>query len=407
MTNTISYHSLPNGLRIVHRKCKSMVEYCGLAVNIGSRDEAPHHHGLAHFVEHTIFKGTDHRRSWHIINRMEAVGGELNAYTTKEETLLYSIFPKGNLSRAVDLISDLVSHSRFPQIEIEHERAVVIDEINSYLDTPSEAIFDDFEDLLFSGSSLGHNILGTTTTINSFTPEVCHDYLATHYTPGNMVFFYMGPASPDKVFKTIERYFGHLSHPTKPLSRKEPTLLPAFDHQNKIDTHQCHTIIGARIPGMYDRRRHAIALFTNILGGPGMNSLLNIALRERRGYVYNVDASSTLFTDCGYMAIYFGCDPDDLNACRRVTNNLLEDLASSPMKPRALDAAKKQYLGQIVVGSENREQVAISTGRAMLYHGKVSNAEDIISRIKDLSTDDMMEIAQMIAPACHSILSLR
>lgn len=395
--NIFSYHTLANGLRIVHRHSKSSVEYCGVAVNVGSRDEIPEHFGLAHFVEHTIFKGTTHRRSWHIINRMEAVGGELNAYTTKEETMLYSIFPSGNLNRAIDLIADLVTSSQFPSSELDKEREVVADEINSYLDSPSEAIYDDFEDLIFNGSSLGHNILGTTSTIATFTPEVCKNYLARYYTGLNMVFFYMGSEGPTKVFRLAEKHFGKLSNQLAPINRTTPIKVAPFDIKRNLGNHQCHTIIGASIEGMYSPQRYATALFTNILGGPGMNSLLNISLRERRGLVYTVEASSAMFTDCGAMAIYFGCDHDDLNRCRRLVMNQLESLASKTLTSKQLEAAKKQYLGQLIVASENREQAAITTGRSMLYHNRVASSQEILNNINSITPEQIRQVAESIA----------
>ena len=395
--NIYIYHTLANGLRIVHRQSKSGVEYCGVAVNVGSRDEAPEHFGLAHFVEHTIFKGTTHRRSWHIINRMEAVGGELNAYTTKEETMLYSIFPSGNLNRAIDLIADLVTSSQFPSAELDKEREVVADEINSYLDSPSEAIYDDFEDLIFNNSSLGHNILGNTNTIATFTSDVCQEYLARYYTAPNMVFFYMGNERPSKVFKMAEKHFSTLSSDFAPINRVAPTAVAPFDIKRNLGNHQCHTIIGAPIEGMYSPQRYATALFTNILGGPGMNSLLNISLRERRGLVYTVEASSAMFTDCGAMVIYFGCDHDDLNRCRRLVMNQLDTLASTSLTTKQIEAAKKQYLGQLIVASENREQAAISTGRAMLYHNHVASSQEVLDKINAITADQVRQVAESIA----------
>lgn len=395
--NIYSYHTLANGLRIVHRQARSGVEYCGVAVNVGSRDEAIEHYGLAHFVEHTIFKGTSHRRAWHIINRMEAVGGELNAYTTKEETMLYSIFPSGNLNRAIDLIADLVTSSQFPANELDKEREVVADEINSYLDSPSEAVFDDFEDLMFGGSSLGHNILGTTDTIATFTPEVCRNYLARYYTAPNMVFFYMGSERPSKVFKIAEKHFGSLSNQLAPINRVIPSKVVTFDIKRDLGNHQCHTIIGSRIEGMYSEQRYPTALFTNIVGGPGMNSLLNISLRERRGLVYTVEASSAMFTDSGAFAIYFGCDHEDLNRCRRLVINQLDTLASKAMSSKQLEAAKKQYLGQLIVASENREQAAITTGRSMLYHNHVASSDEVLDRINAITPEQVRQVAESIA----------
>lgn len=404
--NIYTYHTLANGLRIVHRHSKSSVEYCGVAVNVGSRDEKPEHYGLAHFVEHTIFKGTTHRRSWHIINRMEAVGGELNAYTTKEETMLYSVFPAGNLNRAIDLIADLVTSSQFPIAELDKEREVVADEINSYLDSPSEAIFDDFEDLIFNGSSLGHNILGTTDSIATFSSDVCREYLARYYTAPNMVFFYMGSERPSKVIKIVEKYFIALSHQLAPINRITPTNVNTFDIKRELGNHQCHTIIGAPISGMYSEQRYPIALLTNIIGGPGMNSLLNISLRERRGLVYTVEASSAMFTDCGAFAVYFGCDHDDLNRCRRLVMNQFDALASNTLSTKQIEAAKKQYLGQLIVASENREQAAITTGRSMLYHNRVTSPNEILEHINAITPEQIRQIAESIAHHA-SVLSFK
>lgn len=404
--DTVRYYTLPSGLRVVYRYCDCPVEYCGVAVKVGSRDENPSQYGLAHFVEHTIFKGTSRRRSWHIINRMESVGGELNAYTTKEETMLYSVFPEGNLERAVDLIADLITSSQFPEHELDKEREVVADEINSYLDTPSEAVFDDYEDLIFAGSPLGHNILGTTVTLSSFDSKVCRDYLAEHYTAGNMVLFYMGRTKPERVMKIAGKYMGNIPESTAGDNREQPPVNPVFDIRRDIGSHQCHTIIGARLPGMYSPLRHSVALFTNIIGGPGMNSLLNVSLRERHGLVYTVDASSAMFTDAGAFAIYFGCDSADLKKCRRLVSNQLESLASATMPERRLDAAKKQYLGQLTVASDNREQMALSTARAMLYHGSVATSREITERIMAVTPDHIRQVAEMLAPCNCSTLTL-
>lgn len=403
--NILSYHVLVNGLRVVHRRADSPVEYCGLAVKAGSRNESPEQYGLAHFVEHTIFKGTDRRRSWHIINRMESVGGDLNAYTSEEVTVLHSSFPAGHLPRAVELMADLIGNSRFPSAQIEREREVILDEVDSYLDSPSEAIFDDFNDLLFQGSPLGHNILGTADTIASFTPEICRAFLSRYYTPGNMVFFYMGPSSPDKVFRCVERYMSELNHATADIRHEVPPTASPFDIFRNHDTHQSHTIIGARIPGMYDDGKRAFALLNNILGGPCMNSLLNVALRERRGYVYSVDSYTSLFTDCGELTIYFGCDPEHVAPCRRIVFDTLSRLAESPMKPRALEAAKKQYIGQMTVGGDNSEQLAISTGRSTLFNGYAPQAKDIIERINSITPDDIRKAAEYLTPDKCSILT--
>ena len=403
--NIFTYHALPNGLRMIHRRSESPVEYCGVAVRAGSRDESPEQYGLAHFVEHTIFKGTDKRKSWHIINRMESVGGDLNAYTSEEVTVIHSSFPAGHLARAVELMADLIGHSRFPTLQNDREREVILDEVDSYLDSPSEAIFDDFNDLLFEGSPLGHNILGTADTISKFTSDTCHDFLSTYYVPGNMVFFYMGPTPPERVFKCAERHLSSLNRPSPDTEHMVPPTVSPFDIYRDKGTHQSHTVIGARIPGMYADKNRSFALLNNIIAGPCMNSLLNIALRERRGYVYSVDSYTSLFTDCGELTIYFGCDPEHVKPCRRIIYDTLASLAENSMKPRALDAAKKQYIGQMTVGSDNSEQLAISTGRAMLFNGYAAPIKEIEERIKSITADDLRRAAEFIAPEKCSILT--
>lgn len=402
---TFTYMTLANGLRIVHCHSRSQAEYCGIAVKAGSRNETPDTYGIAHFVEHTIFKGTDRRKSWHIINRMEAVGGELNAYTSEEVTMVYSAFPKGNLSRAIELIADLVANSRFPEREIDKEREVVMDEISSYLDSPADAIFDDFNDMMFAGSSLGHNILGTTDTISTFTPETCRSFLDRYYTPGNMVLFYLGPASESRLYSVAERHFGMLTHLTETGSTITPAVNKTFDVTRQINSHQCHTVIGARIPGMFEDRKRVFGLLTNILGGPCMNSLFNVELRERHGYVYSVDAYTSLFTDCGLFTVYFGCDEEHVKPCRRLIFDIIGRLADTPLSKRALDAAKKQYLGQSIVAGENREQFALSMGRSVLFNGKIVSSSEVKDRINSITPEELREAARRISRENCSVLT--
>jgi len=402
----IEYYSLPNGLRLVYRRCESRVDYCGVTVNAGSRDESERQYGLAHFVEHTIFKGTARRKSWHIINRMEAVGGELNAYTTKEETTLYTVAPSGNASRSIELLGDLVGGSLFPHSELDKEREVVLDEINSYLDTPSEAVFDDFDDRLFSGSELGHNILGSEEVLKGLGTDDCRGWLHRYYVPGNMVVFYMGSCDSRRVMRYVERYFGGLHYEKPNIARKEPTESSRFEEYRSIDSHQSHTVIGSRIPGMYDEMRWSIALLTNILGGPGMNSLLNVALRERRGLVYTVDASTAMYTDSGVFTIYFGCDGSDRKRCERLVKEQLGRMGETRMSDRALERAKRQYIGQLTVAGENREQLALSMGRATLYHGRVLMPEEGIERIMAVDSEKLRQAAEMVSPSRCSTLTL-
>lgn len=383
-------------------------EMCGIAVNAGSRDEEPDRHGLAHFVEHTVFKGTGRRRAFHINNRMESVGGELNAYTTKEETFIYSTFPAGQrlLDRAAELIADLVMNSRFPDAEIEREREVVIDEIMSYLDSPSERVFDDFDDLIYCGSPLGHNILGSAESVGRLTPSQCRAWLDKLYTPGQMVFFYTGPLPPHKVERIAERRFGALSHPDTPRHRLTPPCVGRFDTARAIGSHQAHTVTGARIPGLDSERRIDLALAVNIAGGPGMNSLLNVELREKRGLVYSIEASTALLTDAGTFTVYYGCDAADSARCRRIVADTLDRLASTPFTPRRLDAAKRQYLGQILVAGANQENVILAAARATLHLGRAYEPEETASRIGAVTAESLREAAERIAPEITSTLTL-
>ena len=392
----IAYHTLPNGLRLVHVNTANQVAWCGLAVNAGSRDENEGHYGLAHFVEHTIFKGTTHRRAWHILNRMERVGGELNAYTTKEGTMLYSVFPHQHLSRAVDLLADLVQWSVFPQSELDRERDVVLEEAASYRDTPSDAVYDDFEDLLFAGSELGHNILGRKEDLENLSREDCMRYLKKLYVPANMAFFSVGPDSPDRVFRLAEKAFGPMSHEMEPRRRTVPPHVEPFRRTINIGTHQAHTIVGARVPDMNHPLRYALMLLNNILGGPGMNSLLNVELRERRGYVYTVESTLTMLSDCGWMEIYLGCDHDDVHSSLRVIERITSRLSQELMPERRLDAYKRQYCGQLVVAADSTEYLAMSAGRGLLYRGRVATIDDTITRIQEVTPEQIARAAEFL-----------
>ena len=399
---TISYHTLANGLRLVHVTTSTRVAWCGLAINAGSRDELEGHYGLAHFVEHTIFKGTKHRRAWHILNRMERVGGELNAYTTKEGTMLYSVFPEQHLGRAIDLLADLVQWSVFPQEELDRERDVVLEEAASYRDTPSDAVYDDFEDLLFAGTELGHNILGRKEDLERLTRDDCMWYLKTLYVPTNMAFFSVGPERPERVFRKAENAFGGMSHALAHRHRIAPKPVEPFRKVIQIGTHQAHTIVGARVPDMNHPLRYALMLLNNILGGPGMNSLLNVELRERRGYVYTVESTLTLLSDCGWMEIYLGCDPGDVKSSLRVIERITAQLGQDLLPARRLDAYKKQYCGQLIVAADSTEFMAMRAGRGLIYHGNVATIEDTIARIQAVTPDDIAQVASFLA---HDTLS--
>lgn len=383
------------------------VEYCGAVVRVGSRDDEPDAPGMAHFIEHTLFKGTARRSSWHIINRMERVGGELNAYTSKEETVVYTIAPSGNLDRAMELLGDLLASSRFPESELEKEREVVADEINSYLDTPSEAVYDDFEELIFAGTPLSHNILGDVQALATFDSEKCRKYLEKWYVCHNMVVFYSGPANVERVAKVVESRFADLPYQDAPehQSLELPYMGKAFACEKALDLHQSHTLMGAVVGGIHSPQRFTIDLLANILGGPGMNSMLNVQLREKRGLVYSVEASTSLLTDCGLCTIYFGCDSQDTQKCQDLVNRQIHELASQPMSTARLAAAKKQFLGQQYVASDNRENITISLARAALYFDHLLTMEEIVERIDSITAEQLRMAAESM---CHlSSLTLK
>lgn len=406
MKENFAIFTLPTGMRLLCIRSRSVAEYFGVTVDSGSRDEQPGRFGLAHFVEHTIFKGTENRRASSIINRMERVGGDLNAFTSKEETNVFSIFPKGNLSRAVELIADLIINSVFPSAELDKEREVVRDEIDSYLDSPSEAVYDDFEDLFFAGNQLGHNILGNDVSLDGFTSEVCRNYLKSNFVGPRMVAYYLGEKEPREVCRLVERRMASLPAVGRPLERIAPQKVERFDFRREMDTHQSHTVIGASLPGAGSPMRDAIALSTNILGGPGMNSRLNVSLRERRGLVYTVEASTTIFSDCGLFNIYFGCDPSDRNRCLNLVFNELQRFADRPLTDRELSAAKKQFVGQLLVASENKEQLLLNAARGVAVRGEVRTLEEIAAGVERLTADDLREVGRMVAPDNCSVLSL-
>ena len=363
-------HILPNGLRIVHLPSASPVSYCGFAVNAGTRDEEMDEFGLAHFVEHMIFKGTEKRKSWHILNRMENVGGELNAYTTKEETFVYSIFMEEHFRRAFELLSDLVFHSQFPEQEIEKEVDVILDEINSYEDSPSELIFDEFENLLFDGHALGHNILGDEQSLLGFGSESGKSFMRRFYAPENMVFFSMGRIPFKKIVQMAESTLSDIAFPMAARNRTAPGELLPVSRQIHKDTHQAHVLIGGRAYSMHDEKRLPLFLLNNLLGGPGMNNRLNVSLREKNGLVYNVESNVTSYTDTGLASIYFGTDPKNKEKAIRLVYKELAKLREVKLTATQLAAAKKQVIGQLGVSGDNREGLFLGLGKSFLHYNR-------------------------------------
>lgn len=392
-------HILPNGLRIVHLPSASPVSYCGFAVNAGTRDEEANEFGLAHFVEHMLFKGTEKRRAWHILNRMENVGGELNAYTTKEETFVYSIFMEEHYARAFELMADLMFNSRFPEQEIEKEVDVIIDEINSYEDSPSELIFDEFENQLFDGHALGHNILGDEKSLLTFDSASGISFMQRFYAPENMIFFSMGRMDFRKVLKLVEGTLSGISFPVAPRNRVAPGAIPAVSRQVHKETHQAHVLIGGRAYSMHDEKRLPLFLLNNILGGPGMNNRLNVSLREKHGLVYNVESNVTSYTDTGLASIYFGTDPKNRAKATQLVYKELAKFRNVKLSTTQLAAAKKQVIGQLGVSGDNKEGLFLGLGKSFLHYNRYENLPEVFAKVEKLTAEEILEVAnEVFAP---------
>ena len=444
-------YTLDNGLRIIHLPSDSQVVYCGYQINAGTRNEEPGEEGLAHFCEHVTFKGTERRKAWHILNCLESVGGDLNAYTNKEGTVYYSAILKEHIARAVDLLSDIVFHSVYPQAEIDKEVEVICDEIESYNDSPAELIYDEFENILFKGSPLGHNILGTAEQVRAFKTEDALRFTQKLYRPDNAIFFAYGDIDFKKLVKLIGRALaddgsGRLaekgchadfaddadfsgetgdtgfsgardSEITQMSQAPQMTQISrgTMDSQGAIDsmgsmdpmgspagqtivmqknTHQAHVMIGTRAYDVNDDRRMPLYLLNNMLGGPGMNAKLNLALREHNGLVYTVESTMVSYGDTGTWSIYFGCDEHDVKRCLRLVRKELDKFMQKPLSDAQLKAAKKQIKGQIGVACDNRENFALDFGKSFLHYGWEKNVDRLYEQVDEITAAQIQAVAQ-------------
>ena len=431
--------TLPNGLRIIHEPSASDVVYCGYVVQAGTRHEAPEDSGMAHFIEHMSFKGTQRRRAWHISNGLERVGGDLNAFTTKQETVYHATVLRPDFGRAADLLTDIVFHSTYPQHEITREVEVICDEIESYADSPSEIIFDEFESMLFEGHPLGRDILGSARRLREYTTADALRYVRRHYRTDNAVFFVFGDVDFRKVERTLLRLTagegGKIagsteenapeSHPGKATctdsgnyhrDRKNYPYLSenypydSFRHpydctggpyagETRVvekDTHQAHVIVGGRTFGGSDPRRYALLLLNNMLGGPGMNSRLNMSLREHAGLVYSIESNLSTYPDTGMWSAYFGCDPDDIGRCRRLVEKELRRFIDTPLTAARLAAAKKQLAGQIGISLDANESRALALGKSYAHYGRFRDTAEILDEIAKISATELQETAAAV-----------
>ncbi len=398
--------SLSNGLRVLFIPSSSPVVYCGYQIAAGSRNEAPGEEGLAHFCEHVTFKGTQRRRSWNIINCLESVGGDLNAFTNKEDTVYYAAVLKDHMPRAIDLLTDIVFHSTYPQREIDKEIEVICDEIESYNDSPSELIYDEFENMIFRNHPLGHNILGTADNVRSFTTAHAQRFTSHFYRPQNTIFFIHGDVKFDRVMRLLERATGDL--PTSAFPADMPTIRLSHQPEQRTvnrHTHQAHVMMGCRGYAADDERRMSLYVLNNILGGTGMNARLNVSLRERRGLVYTVESSMVSYGDAGLWCTYLGCDAGDVQHCLRLVRSELSRLMEHPLTERQLLAAKKQLKGQIGIARDNRENLALDMGKSFLHEGKLRDVDDLLRRVDRVTADDMLAVSrELFAPDSMSTL---
>ena len=397
-------YTLDNGLRIIHLPSDSKVVYCGYQINAGTRDEEPGEEGLAHFCEHVTFKGTERRKAWHILNCLESVGGDLNAYTNKEGTVYYAAILKEHIARAVDLLSDIVFHSTYPQQEIDKEVEVICDEIESYNDSPAELIYDEFENILFKGNSLGHNILGTAEQVRQFTTEDALRFTRKLYRPDNAVFFAYGDIDFKKLVTLLKRSVGseELRVKNEEFNSREEERMKGEESNSpkgqtivtEKHTHQAHVMIGTQAYDVHDDRRMPLYLLNNILGGPGMNAKLNLALREHNGLVYTVESTMVAYGDTGTWSIYFGCDEHDVKRCLRLVRKELDKFMEKPLSDAQLRAAKKQIKGQIGVACDNRENFALDFGKSFLHYGWEKNVDRLYEQVDAITTQQMQAVAQ-------------
>lgn len=433
-------YTLDNGLRIIHLPSDSKVVYCGYQINAGTRNEEPGEEGLAHFCEHVTFKGTERRKAWHILNCLESVGGDLNAYTNKEGTVYYSAILKEHIARAVDLLTDIVFHSVYPQAEIDKEVEVICDEIESYNDSPAELIYDEFENIIFKGSPLGHNILGTAEQVRSFKTEDALRFTRKLYRPDNAIFFAYGDIDFKKLVKLIRKALadddsgkvaknaansvGKLAEEKLPqisqitqisgdensiTTEKSVSSVKSVGPENypsvgkeiagqtivmQKNTHQAHVMIGTRAYDVSDSRRMPLYLLNNMLGGPGMNAKLNLALREHNGLVYTVESTMVAYGDTGIWSIYFGCDEHDVKRCLRLVRKELDKFMQKPLSEAQLKAAKKQIKGQVGVACDNRENFALDFGKSFLHYGWEKNVDRLYEQVDEITAEQIQVVAQ-------------
>ena len=405
MSSNYNTYTLPNGLRIIHKPSVAQVVYCGYQIAAGTRDELPGEEGMAHFCEHMTFKGTRSRNALQIINGLEQLGGDLNAFTNKEDTTFYAAIQKEHIAKAVNLLTDIVFNSTYPQHEIDKEVEVICDEIESYNDSPAELIYDEFENMLFEGHPLGHNILGQAEQLRTYKTEDALRFVRRNYRPDNAVFFIYGDVNFKWLVKTLSSSGAFAMRPqdnngicnavgiANPHIKSSCIANAAEQIVKEIGSHQAHVMMGTVGYDIHHPMRIPLYLLNNILGGPSMNARLNLALRERNGLVYTVESTMVSYSDTGMWSIYFGCDPHDVNKCLRLVRRELDKVMQKPLSANALKTAKQQLKGQIAVACDNREQFALDFGKSFLHYGWEKNVDKLFESIDKVTVDDIQKVA--------------
>jgi len=389
-------HRLENKLRVAHLETKSEVAYLGVGINVGSSDERPEEYGMSHFIEHMLFKGTKKRSNYQVISRLEDIGGELNAYTTKEETFIYTAIPKRYMARAMELIADILFNSTFPLSEMKKEKEVVLDEINSYKDNPSEVIFDEFEEQVFQGHPLAHNILGTEETVRSFTPQMIFDFIERNYSTDKMVLFSLGEFKQERILFLAQKYFS--SHRFKSSSGQVREMVNYHPRHHRVeeDTYQAHSILGNVAYPMFDKRRLPLRLLCNMLGGPAMNARLNYQLRERNGIGYNIETNYAAYSNVGIVYIYWGSDENNVKKSNTIITRELNKLINGGLTEAALKRAKQQYLGQIIIANEQQEARFLSFGKSIMHFNRFRSLDDVREMVNAITVEDMATVAKEV-----------
>lgn len=388
-------HTLSNGLRLVYLHAGSPVAHLGVTVLAGSRFEEDHEVGLAHFLEHSIFKGTEKRKAFHILSRLDSVGGELNAYTTKEEICLYASFVKTHLNRATELLADIAINSNFPEKEIRKEKEIVLDELNSYLDNPSDKIFDDYEALIFPNHPLGNNILGTPESVQSFDRDSLKKYVDKFFFTENTVISFVGDIPLHTLVKCLEKYFHSMPSGKQKAIPKPFTNYQPVKKRVAEGNYQAHAIIGGIAPGYNSEHRRGMTMLTNVLGGPAMNSRLILSVREKYGYTYNIEAQYAPYPDLGYWSIYFGTDQKYLSKTLKIIYSELRKLRDIPLSAKQLQQAKEQLKGHIALSLDSNLGLMQGLGKSLLLFNQIDTIGEMYAGIDKLTSEELQEIAQL------------